>query len=188
MTILTVLAGDPDSEAAAGEWDARSGFAAAGEAARARRAEDERACLILGARPLWLPYSDEQYARGGSDGEIRAAVVEAVGSDDVLVPGFPLTNDEHRWLRDLLEGAFPHASVGVYAEQPYAARLGEFPNEGQAGAWVQLRADLVDQRRKLAACRAYASQLELLGAPLGSIFRYEMKIGGESAAWTETGS
>src|SRR5213080_853986 len=65
VTVLTVLAGDPASETPAGEWDSQAGFATAGEAARARREEDRRACALLGVEPVWLPFSDHQYDRGG---------------------------------------------------------------------------------------------------------------------------
>src|SRR3954452_17872248 len=51
VTILTVLAGDPTLAAPAGDWDRQAGFETAGEASVARRAEDARACTILGARP-----------------------------------------------------------------------------------------------------------------------------------------
>ncbi len=62
VTVLTVLAGDPDSEEPAGTWDTICGFATAGEAARVRRAEDANACEILGAEPMWLPFA---YGDGG---------------------------------------------------------------------------------------------------------------------------
>ena len=190
VTILTVLAGDPGSTTPAGEWDRRSGFTTAGEAANARRAEDATACGHLGARPVWLPYFDHQYERGASDDEVRAAVVEAVGASLALLPGFPLMHEDHRWLRVLLDGAFPAERHGLYAEQPYAAFWTEQPGaEGSPSPelvppparWGRLRAGLVDQRRKLAAYRAYASQHELLGHPVGKIFRYEIRLGGESA-------
>jgi LmbE family N-acetylglucosaminyl deacetylase len=177
VTVLTVLAGDPGSTAPAGEWDGECGFRTAGEAARARRAEDAAACAQLGATAVWLPYSDHQYERGGSDDEVRAAVVEAVGSSLVLLPGFPLGHPDHRWLHELLEPAFPPERRGLYLEQPYAATSRANPPEG----WRRLRAKLGDQRRKLAACRAYASQQEPLGRPMAVIFRYEIASGGEWA-------
>ena len=177
ITILTVLAGDPDSAAPAGGWDRRSGFRTAGEAARARRAEDAAACAHLGAAPIWLPYSDDQYERGGSDDEIRAAVVEAVGSSRPLLPGAPLGHQDHRWLHQLLEPAFPPGRRGLYLEEPYAATSGFKPPEG----WRPLAATLRDRRRKLAACRAYASQQEPLEKPLARIFSYEIARGGEWA-------
>jgi LmbE family N-acetylglucosaminyl deacetylase len=196
VTILTVLAGDPDSPTDAGDWDRKAGFRTAGEAARARREEDARACELVRARPVWLPFSDLQYERGGNDAEIRAAVVDAVGAASVLLPGFPLQNPDHRWLRRILDGAFARDRVGVYVEQPYAALWTDRPGEGStpepervppAAAWRRLRAGVLDQRRKLAACHAYSSQLPLLGPILGTIIRYEMRVGGEGAAWTDGG-
>ena len=192
VTVLTVLAGDPGSTAPAGPWDRRAGFATAGEAAHVRRLEDAAACELVGARPVWLPFSDEQYARGGSEAEIRAAVVEAAGDAQVLVPGFPLLHPDHAWLRRLLEDAFPAERVFLYTEQPYAAAWTERPGidgvhdrEGlpPPSAWRHLRAGLGDQLRKRRACRAYRSQLPLLGdGAVSSIFRYELRVGGESCA------
>ena len=178
VRILTVLAGDPGSNAPAGEWDRKSGFRTAGEAATARRAEDATACARLGASASWLPYSDNQYERGGSDDEIRTAVVESVGAPLVLLPGFPLHHPDHRWLRELLEPAFPPERRGFYVEQPYAATAAADP---PGDGWNRLRATLGDQRRKLAACRAYASQQGPLERPMASIFRYEITRGGEQA-------
>jgi LmbE family N-acetylglucosaminyl deacetylase len=178
VTILTVLAGDPGSTAPAGEWDRECGFRTAGEAATARRAEDAAACAHLGATAVWLPYSDHQYERGGSDDEIHAAVVDAVGSFLPMLPGFPLGHPDHRWLHELLEPAFAPERRGFFLEQPYAAMTGADPPEG---GWCRLGATLGDRRRKLAACRSYASQQEPLGRPLASIFRYEIARGGEWA-------
>ena len=190
VTILTVLAGDADSDEPAGKWDRRAGFSTAGEASRARRAEDERACAALSATPWWLPYGDEQYERGGSDDQIRAAVVEAAGTDMVLIPGFPLLHHDHRWVRELLDGVFPAEQTVLYAEQPYAALSSERPgdNEDVPGApppehWHPLTASLADRRRKLAACRKYETQLRLLGPMFGPMLRYELRLGGESATW-----
>jgi LmbE family N-acetylglucosaminyl deacetylase len=197
ITVLTVLAGDPRSSTAAGEWDRRAGFRTAGEASRVRREEDARACELIGARPLWLPFADEQYERGGSDEEIQAAVAAAAGTARVLLPGFPLTNDDHRWLSRVLDGVFESERVAVYAEQPYSALCSDRPGEGSSpepdrmpppASWRRLGATLADQRRKLAACRAYATQLPLLGPIVGPIFRYEMRVGGETAAWRRRGS
>jgi LmbE family N-acetylglucosaminyl deacetylase len=188
VTVLTVLAGDPESDRPAGEWDVRAGFATAGQAARARRAEDRRACGLVGARPIWLPYSDYQYDRGGDDASILADVVAAVGGAQVLLPGFPLMHDDHAWLFGLLRDAFDEDRVGVYVEQPYVLR-------GAAGAngtdsdrpprrWLRPAACATDRLRKLRACRAYSSQVPLLDdRMISGIFRYEARTGGESIAW-----
>jgi LmbE family N-acetylglucosaminyl deacetylase len=192
VTVLTVLAGDPSSTTPAGPWDARAGFATAGEAARTRRLEDERACALIGARPVWLPYSDEQYDRGGSESDVRAAVVEAVGDAQVVLPGFPLLHQDHAWIRRILDGAFPAGRADVYTEQPYAAESTDRPGVGGAGprggvpapgAWRRVDAALPDQLRKVKACRAYGSQLPLLGdGVVAAIMRYELRVGGEAVA------
>jgi LmbE family N-acetylglucosaminyl deacetylase len=192
VRIVTVLAGDPASTIPAGEWDGTAGFRTAGEAARARREEDSQACALIGAEPVWLAYSDQQYSRGADDAEIRTAVVDAVGSAIVVLPGFPLMNADHRWLRRVLDGAFPPERVGVYVEQPYAALWSSAPGDGPSPeparalppeAWGRVEAGLRDQGRKLRACRAYRSQVPLLGPVFGTMFKYEMRVGGESAAW-----
>jgi LmbE family N-acetylglucosaminyl deacetylase len=188
VTVLTVLAGDPESDRPAGEWDVRAGFATAGQAARARRGEDRRACSLVGARPIWLPYSDYQYDRGGDDDAIRADVVAAVGDAQVLLPGFPLMHDDHAWLFDLLRDAFDQARVGFYVEQPYVLRPPADPDGAGADRtsrhWLRPAAGAFDRLRKLRACRAYASQVPILDERMiSSIFRYEARTGGESIAW-----
>lgn len=192
VTVLTVLAGDPSSTAAAGPWDARAGFATAGEAAGARRIEDEQACHLVRARPVWLPFSDKQYDRGGSEAEVRAAVVEAVGHAQVVLPGFPLLHEDHAWLRGILDGAFPVDQVSLYTEQPYAASWTERPGVDGLGprdgvpppaAWLRVGAALPDQLRKIKACQAYRSQLPLIGdGVVAAILRYELRVGGEAIA------
>src|SRR4051794_11779106 len=76
VTILTVLANDPADGSAAGEWDAQGGFATAAGAARGRRDEDRRACELIGATPVWLPFGDKTYGLGSSPEEVAAAVLE----------------------------------------------------------------------------------------------------------------
>src|SRR5690242_14531959 len=78
VEILTVLANDPDCEAEPSPWDRQCGFASAGQAARARREEDRRACEALGATPRWLPYGDHEYTRGAADADIWSETERAV--------------------------------------------------------------------------------------------------------------
>lgn len=185
VTVVTVLAGDPESELPAGAWDARAGFRTAGEAARARRREDELACADLGARAVWLPYSDDQYGHGANDDEVWAAVEEAVaGAETVLVPGFPLDHQDHTWLRDLVAShGLPGRRVGHYVEQPYAAA---WTADRPDGAWLPLAAGLPHRLSKLRALRRYASQLPLLerrGPVVGRVVLYEAARGGECVRW-----
>jgi LmbE family N-acetylglucosaminyl deacetylase len=195
VVVLTVLAGDPGSTVRAGHWDGPAGFATAGEAASARRLEDQRACSILGAAPAWLPYGDEQYGRGGDDATIWAAILDAVeGAQAALVPGSPLSHSDHTWLARLcLTRGLPCARIGIYAEQPYtwltpgatvgvAAAIADLvPVEL---AWRRDRHGARDIAARARACLAYPSQVRLLGhrlalRPIAS----DLKRGGEAVAW-----
>jgi LmbE family N-acetylglucosaminyl deacetylase len=154
VELLTVLACDPDSDAPAGGWDARGGFATEGESARARRGEDSRACAILGVVPVWLPFGSVDYERHGTEDDVRRAIEDTVrGADEALVPGFPLTHPDHAWLAGVLAG------TARYLEQPYARRERAKAPPGYEAVSVSPR----DRLAKWRAIRAYRSQLPLLG-------------------------
>ncbi|HXV58051.1 MAG TPA: PIG-L family deacetylase [Gaiellaceae bacterium] len=121
--VLTVFANDAASQAEAGPWDRACGFATEGEAASARREEDRRACELVGARPTWLSFRDEEYAGERSGTAVWEALRPHLsGADSVLLPGFPLAHPDHRWLAELvLAQELPGVRVGLYVEQPYAA-------------------------------------------------------------------
>jgi LmbE family N-acetylglucosaminyl deacetylase len=124
VRVLTVLANDPAATGPAGAWDAACGFRSAGDAARGRRREDERACTALGVRAEWLPFGDETYGRGADDEEVWRSVRASTEACDVLlVPGFPLSRPDHAWLAGLVLARHGEldSAIGVYAEQPYAA-------------------------------------------------------------------
>ena len=193
VELLTVIGCDPASEAQAGGWDRRGGFATEGESARGRREEDGRACAILGAHPVWLPFGSVDYERHGSEEEVRRAVVEAVGvADLVLVPGSPLSHPDHDWLvRALVAEGLDRSSVALYAEQPYTRRTGAAP---QAPAWLTeaigaarfapVPARLRDRHAKWRAIRCYRSQLPLLG--MGRSLRrgpHRLALAPELVAW-----
>ena len=187
ITVLTVLAGDPDSRAAAGDWDGPAGFRTAGDAARLRREEDRYACDLVGATAAWLPFADHQYARREDDETIAASVLAAVdGASAVLLPGFPLMHEDHVWLDRLLTGRdFGPACVGRYVEQPYAA-LWTAGVPTAHGGWTVLPASLPDRVAKLRASSAYTSQLPLLAPhPVRRVARYEAVRGGEEIAWID---
>ncbi|MDX6414072.1 MAG: hypothetical protein QOH23_1482 [Gaiellaceae bacterium] len=192
ITIVSVLAGQASATDPPGKWDERAGFRSAGEAAAARAREDDDACRIVGAKPVRLPFWDRQYARGSTPEVIFQAVVEASGdADAVLLPGYPLTNEDHLWLTTLLlEKELANPRVGLYTEQPYAALTQKAPRTlvGPDRPWVGLAADPDDQLVKLRACRAYASQIPLLGGTptLLGVLAYETRYGGESVSWIES--
>jgi LmbE family N-acetylglucosaminyl deacetylase len=190
VRVITVFAGDEAATVDASQWDSKSGFRTAAEAARARAAEDDEACRIVGAEPVRLPYLDKDYERVLVEEEILRAVDEAVSeSDVVLIPAFPLTNEDHAWLSTLLLARLHvDARLGLYAEQPYAAWAHEAPGVAQPDRdWHALRAPASAQTVKLRACRAYKSQIRMLGGMrvvLG-ILSYEARLGGESICWSQ---
>lgn len=160
VDVVTVLAGDPGSEAAAGEWDRRAGFRTEGDAARRRREEDRRACLRIGAVPVWLPHAfrgpkppDEELVWS----ELAAALGDA---ETVLVPGFPLRHDEHRWVHRLaLSRLAAGTRIALYAEQPYVRWSAAAPPP----SFERVESGLRDRLAKARATACYASQLPLLG-------------------------
>ena len=173
VELLTVLGCDPGSAAPAGGWDRRAGFATEGESALARREEDRRACGVLGASPIWLPFGSVDYERHGDDVMIRRAITDAVhGADLLLVPGSPLTHPDHEWLvRTLLADGPVEGKLALYAEQPYTRRAGTEPRlpawlSRTLGGGPEFAARPVRPRDRLAkwrAIRCYRSQLPLLG-------------------------
>ncbi len=197
VDVLTVLAGDPRSAAPVRGWDRRGGFETEGEAASARREEDRKACAILGAQPVWLPYGDADYERHGTDAEIAVAVAEAVtGAGAVLLPGYPLRHSDHAWLARLLARELVQsAHVGLYVEEPYAWR-DRAAGPASAPDWLErsvafspVRVGMLDRVAKWRALRAYTTQLELLGlrrnlgANVYRLLWWETRTGGEAVAW-----
>ena len=195
VEVLTVLACDPTSNRPAGKWDRRGGFESEGAAATRRREEDERACTLLGAHPVWLSYGDAVYERGGTDAEVAAAVLHAVdGADAVVVPGWPLRHPDHAWLAPLLVRELGSIRrVGLYLEQPYTWwHVGPPPAgpELAGGAeFVHSRLRPSDWLAKWQATRSYGSQLPLLRLAKRTrhlrLLWFELRSGGEAVAWID---
>lgn len=198
VEVLSVFCGDPNSQAPAGPWDRKSGFQSEGEASRTRRQEDRDACSILGAIARWLPFGDEQYDRGGDEGQVGAALTTAVdGADVVLIPGWPLENSDHEWLSEiLLRTRAQCGRFGLYVEQPYAFyRRERVPVSVAASlrplletipAWRPLAVSRIDRQLKRQAITAYRSQSRQLGLRFLGVHRlllHERTQGGEAIAW-----
>jgi LmbE family N-acetylglucosaminyl deacetylase/SAM-dependent methyltransferase len=200
VRLVTVLAGDPDSEEPAGPWDRSTGFQTSGEAARVRREEDRRACEILGVTPIWLPYCDEQYARGGSDEVIKESLrSHLAGATTVLVAGFPLLQRDHELVTKItLSLGLRDVLLGLYAEQPYSIGYGapSYPRQAEeavapSSSWMPLPARAADRSAKRLAREAYRSQLARIARTYGrpwpalqkQMERMESGMGGELVAW-----
>jgi LmbE family N-acetylglucosaminyl deacetylase len=183
VTVVTVFAGDPASPAPANSWDARAGFRSAAEATAARRAEDMKGCALLGATPAWLPFADTGYGRQLNQEAIGDALAAAVnGSRTVLTPGFPLEHPDHSLVTELVLRLPSPEEILLYVEQPYVlwtSPSAQAPLSDRV--WQLLAANARDRLVKVRACRAYASQLPLLGdRVLRGIARYEAARGGEA--------
>jgi LmbE family N-acetylglucosaminyl deacetylase len=163
VELLTVFACDPDSRAPANEWDTRGGFTTEGEAARNRREEDREACRFVGAQPYWLPFRGGGYTQLKDEEAIYAAIAAHVeGANAVLMPGFPLRNDDHAWLAALIERRnLPVQRLGRYLEQPYGYVVRK-EHPVPRDSWERNRAPLRERLRKRRAVQAYASQLPML--------------------------
>lgn len=168
VTIVTIFGGDPDSPIPAGEWDRRTGFSTAGEAAHARRIEDLRACAHVRATPVWHSFTDCQYKAGSRDDDLVAALEASLsGAETLLVPGFPLTHPDHARLTPLiLRSRVFSGRLVLYSELPYGLWSGqaEVPNVMRSLVtdklkWRGTRVAVRDVVLKLRACHAYSSQL-----------------------------
>ena len=197
VKVVTVFGGNPASELPAGGWDGSGGFRTEGEASTARRREDEAACGIVGAEPVWLPFSEADYRQGMDEAAIVDALSGAlVDADAVLAPGFPLINPDHAVVARLVVGNPPPGRLGLYAEQPYRYWVRATQPKPSlptslpvANGWTPHRARPGLVRTKRCAIKAYASQARLLGlvgrrkARLDRMLVHEFLHGGEAVAW-----
>lgn len=206
IDVVTVLAGDISSTAPADPSNLKAGFTTAGEAARVRRAEDQRACELLGARAVWLDFADDaNEARATRDDLLSELERRLAGYDSVLLPGCPLDHPDHRLISRLTLDALPSGQgVGLYVEQPYASWRA-LSREGGRSSWramserglealeLEVRPTTSWRSRRCApanwvakarASGEYRSQLAVLRrAPRTRIFGYELLHGGEAILW-----
>lgn len=180
---VTVFSGYPDSTAAPSDWDARCGFRSAGEAARVRRREDERAWGILGAQPVWWDLDGHE-----SDDEIAEQIGTVLADEPlVLVPGAPLLHPAHERVRRLACARLDHGSLGEFIEQPYemqASLRGIFSGHrsSRSSDWLAIRVTAAERKCKRRAIAAYASQLPRFAPLLAArIAAWERLVGGEAA-------
>ncbi|MDQ3122753.1 MAG: PIG-L family deacetylase [Actinomycetota bacterium] len=195
VELLTVFALDLVSDAPAGGWDARAGFATEGEAAVGRRAEDAAACAILGATPTWCSLGSVDYERHGDEAAVRNAISAAAdGVDALLLPGFPLSHPDHEWLGRALVGTrMGCRRLGLYVEEPYGRRAN---GEARVPSWAEetlgarpvFRAASASPRDRMAkwrAVREYRTQLPLLGMARSLRRGPHSLLFGERVAWIE---
>lgn len=204
VEVVTVLSGDPGQRCSADASNRLAGFDTAGETARARQAEDARACARIGARAVWLGFSDDANDPRPGDEAIEPAVRDAIaGADAVLLGGWPLSHADHAWLTALvLRVIADGALVGLFVEQPYAAWRALSREHGvdlrglvtkpaaawpvPAGAvWRRVPARPRDWRAKVLAVSEYRSQRRVLRHAVTSrIVVHELLHRGELLTWS----
>ena len=89
--VLTICSGVPEPGVAASSWDRLSGFMTAEQAARERRAEDEKALGVLATRQVTTDILDGPYRDPQTDIEDKAVewirrVMDEVSPERVAVP------------------------------------------------------------------------------------------------------
>ena len=177
VDLVTVLGCDPDSDAPAGGWDRRAGFATEGAAARGRSDEDRRASSHLGVSSTWFPFGSLDYERHAVADAVWAAIADSLDADVVFLPGSPLLHPDHAWLHALVAPRVPTERLALYAEQPYTKRAGVTP-------FAPVRASLRDRLNKWRAIREYRTQLPLLGAAgIGATAKLALTV--ERIAWPD---
>jgi LmbE family N-acetylglucosaminyl deacetylase len=165
VRVVTVFAGRPDAVGAAGEWDRSAGFSIEGQAARARRAEDRAACARLGLEARHIDAADEQYPdRLGADALWERLAPALRGADELLLPGYPLRNDDHAAVTGLvLTRTDPAQLVRLWLEEPYALReRAPSPHRWGDLRWGAPGTARTEALAKVRAVRCYGSQLPLL--------------------------
>src|SRR3954451_5053748 len=76
--VITVFTERPAEHKELTSWDASAGFQSADAVMPARRAEDRAALALLGARPVWLGFVEDQY------GPLPAVDTVAYGRDEAI--------------------------------------------------------------------------------------------------------
>lgn len=150
-----------------------------------RRAEDEAACAVIGARAVHLPLLEAPHRGYASAPELFAArrdddamlapltkaIAQAIGalSPDVLLGPLAIGDHVDHWLvRDAL--AAIGAPVLLWEDWPYLERAGHRPAASPAREHVLTPQD---RAARVAMCAAYASQL---GFQFGSRAAMEQAI------------
>ncbi|MEV4898837.1 PIG-L family deacetylase [Nonomuraea sp. NPDC055795] len=188
---VTVFGGAPPNGRAPSAWERLCGFTSAAEAARERRAEDARACDLLGVEQLVLDNPDlpaNGVRLAGLADFLRA---HAGAATRILIP-MGIGNADHAQVRDQALDTLAGAGLPapwIYADLPYASVVPEWGTEAAAGALAEhprAGAPIRALSCAIAPCRApslkgeawvakrravlaYASQLAPLAADFGEV-------------------
>jgi GT2 family glycosyltransferase/LmbE family N-acetylglucosaminyl deacetylase len=175
-TVVTVMAGVPDSYETLTAWDAACGFRAGQDVVAARRQEDAMALARVHATPVWLDYLDAQYGEPACMHDIAVDLERVVvdsGCATVLMP-MGLFHSDHSLVHEaalLVMRRLPHLRWLAYEEPSYRdvpraldARLYRLGQQGITATPAEMPAHVEAHALKAGAVEAYASQLSALRA------------------------
>jgi LmbE family N-acetylglucosaminyl deacetylase len=196
--VLTICSGVPEPGVAASSWDRLSGFMTAEQAARERRAEDEKALGVLATRQVTTDILDGPYRDPQTDIEDKAVewirrVMDEVSPERVAVPVGTRTHGDDMMTRRAgvrVVGGQRSIDAYLYADLPYFS-----DGHGSDVIASTAAAELVDLilvtdeivERKAAALSYYRSQLPLLAKGFGSRFGAVFLPGAERLYRLHTG-
>jgi len=176
---VTLFAGAPPPGTAMTDWDRAAGFNAGDDVMALRRDEDREALALLGARPVWLDFCDDQYADTPTFAAVAAAIDTVLDKENPDVVLFPagLFHADHgraheaalrvmkrrnsgRWL--MYEDALYRRVDGLLSE-----RIASLTMDGYAPERVSIVTHADAAARKRRAIECYRSQLRALGTRRG---------------------
>ena len=207
VRIATLAAGDPPGELSPLARELHAAWKLGADAGAARRAEDRRACALLGAESHHEPVPEAMYRRHPSTGAPLYPTLPAL-----FGPPHPAESAAEAWIAALrrlppaecvvaplgVGGHVDHQLVRRAAEAVFGAALlyyEEYPYAGKCWAvrkmvwppwrWRARAVPLApeDFRARCEAVAAYASQTDMLFAGAGNLerrlARYVRRAGGE---------
>ncbi|QHZ00264.1 GlcNAc-PI de-N-acetylase [Streptomyces sp. S4.7] len=132
VTVVTVYGGEPTAHHPVSWWDSVCGFSTAREAYRARRAEDARACELLGVGSVVLDHPDGPYGDGTELTGIDTCLAELASETSLLIP-IATNQPDHEKVRDralAVAAKLGRAAPSLYADLPYTGHLDEWGTAG----------------------------------------------------------
>ncbi|MEV5678361.1 MULTISPECIES: PIG-L deacetylase family protein [unclassified Streptomyces] len=127
--VVTVHGGAPDAGVPASGWDDLGGFSTGAEAHRVRRAEDARACALLGVEQVTIDHPDGPYVEGGLQPTALDTLLRSLAPGTRVLTPLGTNQRDHRAvrlraMRVLAETGAP--APWVYADLPYTGHLPEW--------------------------------------------------------------
>jgi LmbE family N-acetylglucosaminyl deacetylase len=174
--VVTVTAGRPGPHPLT-DWDRTCGFGEGDDVVAARRAEDEAAVALLGARPRWLDFLDRQYAGGTppDPAHVAGALRRTVEHAALVASPLGLLHPDHVAVAEACAMLRPGRWI-VYEDVIYRAqgaateeRMAAFRNDGL----VLEPIDVAKTPRKRDAIARYTSQVRGLADLLEDAYRPE---------------